>query len=271
MSNILDSKDDKLSLSKKLLILVIFLCGILCILIGRQLQNNEIISSILGLLGSFLVIAIPVEIIKEMFFEKGNLKKYIDAVSVIIDEKNDSVNQAKKFGLARIEESLPIDKLFKDLKPGETLWWLDTFCPGHSHWIKDVGDAVERGVSIKILILDPTSNIAKLRAEEVKKDYTNGSYIRDLSSFKHDFEEWQKYLEKEKNLDLLEVLVYDDLLGVPCYIVTKNDKPIYAYSSMFLTKPTGVKFPHFYWIEGEMCDTLFSYVKEKYDREIKNK
>jgi hypothetical protein len=118
-----------------------------------------------------------------------------------------------------------------------------------------------------MLILDPTSIIAELRSKETVNNYSN--YIGSLNNFKTEFECW------DKKFPGFQHCIYNDLLGSPCYIVTKhdqktnNDIPIHAYSSMYLTKPT-LNSPHFYWIDGPVCHALFEYVKEKWDNHARS-
>jgi hypothetical protein len=183
--------------------------------------------------------------------------------------------QARKFGLSRIENKLPIENLFGDLKPGDTLWWLDTFCPGHNAWIHNVKEALLRGASINMLILNPESDFCRLRAEEVLGNPTHTtveSYQDELRKFLRNFCELKKQFDEKTNLDYsghvgrLDIVTYDDLLGVPCYVVTKDNVPIYAYSSMYLAHSTGVDFPHLFWSHGDMLKNLYIYVKNKYEK-----
>jgi|GEM_PF-3023147 hypothetical protein len=250
-----------------LVITTIFLLGVSFLLLGRIFEKQGILSQFLDLVGSFLVIAIPLEILREFFFEKISRESFVRQVSKLFDEKIDTeMMQTRKFGLSRIYDFLPIEKLFDDLLPGDTLWWLDTYCPGHKRWIENVKNAIQRDVIINMLVLDPSSPFCSLRAQEIGGLYTTDSYISELKLFIKDFEKCRDVLTSQNALGYLDIIIYNDLLGVPCYIVTRNEKPIYAYSSMFLTKSTGTGFPHFYWEQGPMCISLYQYVKEKYDK-----
>ena len=249
-----------------LLIRIIFLVGVLCLSLSRQV-NFEILSQILELMGSFLVIAVPVELIREFFFEKINRASFVSEVSKFFDDKIDAeLIQARKFGLGRIENSLPVAQIFNDLQQGDTLWWLDTFCAGHKTWIESAKQAIQRGAPINMLILDPTSSFCVMRATEIGDFFTNESFTDELRLFIKDFEKCRNDFINQKNvLGHLDIVTYNNLLGVPCYIVTRDGKPIYAYSSMYLSKSTSINFPHFNWEQGPMCEYLYHYVKGKYD------
>jgi len=256
-----DFKLPNLPINKWLLILLVFLSGLLCLLISRHIENYKIFSLILELLGAFLVIAIPLEILRELFFEEATRASFALQVSQLFDDKIDAeLIQARKFGLDRIENSLPVKVLFDRLQQGDTLWWLDTYYPGHKIWIDNIRLAVQRGVSINMLILDPLSPFCAMRAKEI--GYTNESFTAELRFFIADLEECRRNLNQKNGH--ITIFIYNNLLGVPCHVVTRDDIPIYAYSSMYLNKPTHVgDFPHFCWSQGPMCEILFNYVKEK--------
>ena len=246
-----------------LLITLIFLFGIICLLASRQFQEYALLSLILDLIGGFLVVAIPVEILREMFFEEANMESFVAQVDQLFDDKIDAeLIQARKIGLDSIESSISFQRVFDDLRPKDTLWFLDTFAPAHMSWIEHVSLALQRGASVNMLILDPVSPLCKMRAIELSNAFTPRTFREQLKSFIEDFNR----LSKQKNLKgHLSIVLYDNLLGIPIYLVSRNDKPIYAYSSMYLSRPTGVDFPHFRWREGPMCEILFQYVKEKYN------
>lgn len=260
------NKSVDISREKLLIISVLFFIGFSLLLLSKQIEN-ETCSLIVELLGSFLVIAIPVEIIREVFFEEVNRASFTQEVSQLFDDKIDAkLIQAREFGLGRIDDSLNVKAMFDKLEPDDTLWWLDTFCPGHNQWIEHVKKAVQRGASINMLILDSKSTFCEMRAKEIEESYTKGSFNSELNLFIEDFKQCKESLKQKKYPGSLKIFLYDDLLGVPCYIVTKNNKAIYAYSSMYLTEPTGVKFPHFYWREGLMCNYLYNYVVKKSEK-----
>ena len=126
---------------------------------------------------------------------------------------------------------MPIDEILTNLYPGETLWWLETFYPNKIFLVEELKIALEKGAFVKMLILQPNSEVSKEREKEIAEnsDYQNYSvllinFIEQISNMK------AKY---PNNLDYK---TYDSLLGVPCYVITKDAHPIYAYSGMYLNK-----------------------------------
>jgi hypothetical protein len=233
--------------------------------------ENEIINLLFELSGAFLTIAIPLEFIRELFYSQIHETEFKKLVGDLFDEKIDrKLLDATKLGLDHIDKSLYIEKLFDELQAGDTLWWLDTFCPGEILWIGHVKRAIQRGVIVNMLILAPDSPLCAMRAKELEPRFTSESFTEQLNRFYNEFKRYQNEFEEQGFKEKLNIVLYHDLLGVPCYIVERDKQAIYAYSSMYLTEPTGANFPHFCWNKGEMCDILFSYVKGKYIRSMTN-
>lgn len=251
-----------------IILVLIFLIGFSSFLISKlEIFENEIINLFFELFGAFVSIAVSLEFLRESFYSQIHLKEFTDQVERLFDKKIDAqLIQAREYGLELIEKALPIEKLFDELQPNDTLWWLDTFCPGEIRWINHFKEAIERGVTVNMLIMDPKSHLCAMRAKELESCFTLESFIEQLRGFIKEFQRHQRNFEDKGYSEKFNIVLYDDLLGVPCYIVERNKQPIYAYSSMYLTEPTGLGFPHFRWKEGYMCNTLFSYVKRKYDR-----
>lgn len=258
-------KEEKLSGFQKLLIGFLLLLGFLFLIVSEHIHEYNLWKLILHLLGAFLIIAIPIELIREYFFEEVNRKSFVDAVDQLFDKKIDAqLIQARKFGLERIEE-LPIERLFDCLKEGDTLWWLDTFCPGQKRWINHVKQAIERGAIINMLILDPESSSCEMRATELCDEFAGQGFKDELKLFITAFKDLQERIRKSRTAGDIHISFYSGLLGVPCYIVEKDGHAIYAYSSMYLSAATGVSFPHFLWEKGDMCEMLLAYVRKKWD------
>ena len=110
-----------------------------------------------------------------------HLEKLLQLSFSVLDDKIDAeLIQARKMRFGRIVDSSPIPKLFDDLKKGDTLWWLDVYCPNHDEWMCHVDKAIQRGASIKMLIPDPDTPFCHLRAEEISEYYKNDKYILNL-------------------------------------------------------------------------------------------
>lgn len=171
-------------------------------------------------------------------------------------------------GLVQIIPEMNFELLFDQLENGDELYWLDTFAPSSIMWIKDVVDAARRGAVMKFLVLSPYSKLAPLRANELGSFFLPKDFIRELTGFEKRLTEARDILEtdKRKNID---VLLYEDLLGCPIYLIRKKGVPVKALSSFYLGKATGTKFPHFEWTNSgpdNFIRELDTYVISKWNR-----
>jgi hypothetical protein len=72
----------------------------------------------------------------------------------------------------------------------------------------------------------------------------------------------------------LDVVEYNDLLGSPIYLNRRNNRPVWAFTSSYLAKPTTKHNPYFKWVsvknesggETGFIEQIDKYIIEKWDR-----
>jgi hypothetical protein len=108
------------------------------------------------------------------------------------------------------------------------------------------------------------SGMIALRAAEVKGDFIDDKEYRDaMRVFNVRLNDLKDSLPGEAK-DRLVINKYDDLPGCPIILKVSNQKVVYAYSSVYLNKPTTHDFVWIKWSEeGTMSGDLFEYVKRK--------
>jgi len=263
-----DNEQPGLTITRWLVIVVLFLIGVLFVSVAHEMPTQTLPAALMELAGSFIVIAIPVELIREFFFSDIERQKNLRDIGTLFDGKiSDLLVNAKKYGLDRLVDEIDFRKLFSQLEKGDTLWWLDTFAPSHKQWLDSVQSALDKDATVKMLILQPGCHSMAYRGTEIGGFFTPEKFERDLRAFLEDF----KYCAETRQPTArghLEIKIYDDSLGCPIYLVEKQGKPAFAYSSMYLVKPTGVAFPHFKWVDAEapVLDILYKYIGEKFAR-----
>jgi hypothetical protein len=166
----------------------------------------------------------------------------------------------------RIAPKMDFFKLFDDLQAGQTLYWLDTFCPSFESWVPNLIRAVGRGAHIRMLALDPDCENARNRAAELASTYGTESFLSDLRRFINTIRDCKSqciYLEGS-----LTLLPYHDLLGAPTYIVCdESDKPLYGFSADYLCDPS-VTGRHFCWTTHHRVEleSRLRYAFTKWDK-----
>jgi len=236
-----------------------------------QIENKQY-KEIARSLGAFLAASVLVEFLYNITVRPYDDNRLTERLSTLMQREFQRLTKTKGYGLLGIEEELDWAEILSGLPPNCTLWWLDTYDPGHKIWLEPMEEAIARGVSFRMLIMSPQSPMLEHRAEELGEHYRPSTFKRELTGFLDEMRTLaRKYPEQ------IKIVEYDDLPSAPIYVLTKEKKgllggtrdvPCQAYSSYFLSEPTGAGFPHLIWKEGEsgFMNELFKYVVEKWER-----
>lgn len=250
--------------------LLAFATGLVFLLLSRHYFTTEALVTIFGLLGSYLTISIVVNLFHTSFIRPSEDEARDENLKKLLDQRINSIlGNSAKYGFAGFIPEMDFKGLFNSLESGDTLWWLDTYCPGHGLWEDELRRAISRGALIHMLVLSPDSRYAEDRAREIGGTYTPQRFKNELGSFREALEIIRTELQAASGH--VEIVEYTDRPGMPVYLVVKKDGGVYGYSSLFLGKPTGVAFPHMRWIMAEVgvVQQLLDYVQAKWRRNAK--
>jgi hypothetical protein len=82
---------------------------------------------------------------------------------LLTDEVTDKLDRLlegrERYGLVRFHNRMDFAALFEELEMGDKLFWLDTYCPGYQGFTDNLQEALQRGVHIQMLVIDPCSEI----------------------------------------------------------------------------------------------------------------
>lgn len=217
--------------------------------------------------GSVLGVGASIEIIKLFVINdgKGMLSKQLDSfVDVIVKLLNWKKNNLafEKIGLSSIQFGWNAKAFFDQAESNDTLLWLDTFDPNYSspEWKTSFRNALDKGVKIKMLVMDKDSEAAEMRAREVNAKW----------DFFDNQEHFNGYLFDEHNEDIksgnLEVRSYVDLPCAPIYIWKKSNGEMRSYSSYFLTtRSADSEMPHFVFNQNEQSKGFSKMLMSYFD------
>ncbi|MDG1818383.1 MAG: hypothetical protein P8H31_00975 [Porticoccaceae bacterium] len=247
-----------------------FVLGLLFLALSKLYFDDEILITITGLLGAYLTISVVVNIL-----HKWILQPYVDLTQkkeiegLISDKIDNLIENSRKYGFDGLVDQIDFQAIFDDLNENDTLWWLDTFSPGHTAWEDNIKQALKRGANINMLVLSPNADhLIKCRADEIGGQYTPERFKSEIERFI----EYMEHIVFESSGEKgnLEIRLYDDLLAVPMYIVSTGNKARFAYSSFYLNSATAINFPHLKWKEsGEaVIEMLFEYIQFKWNKKV---
>ena len=250
--------------------LISFLAGIAIIFWSINIETNYPDSSkFLKTVGSFLTISVVISILYSIFIKPSEDASRKDELSNLLDKKiNEIVTDKGKYGLSGIKKNIDFKALFSALSKNQTLWWLDTYPLGVGMWTEELKGALERGANIKMLVLSPQSENVTHRANELGNEFSPIQFKTDLERFLN----LLKSIDQNELAGTLEVRTYDELIGLPLYIVSEKRKPVVGYSGFFLCAPTAAGSPHIKWENGNtpILSSMASYIESKWDRNLEN-
>lgn len=157
-------------------------------------------------------------------------------------------------------------QIFREVEAGETIDWLDTYCPRQNQFLQDIEDCVRRGVHVRMLVIEAGCINAKLRSEELKSRAEGGKeFDGGLAEFRRRMDRVSE--EVKGSAGTFAVLTYSDLLGVPMYLIRDEKKVVRkAYFSLYLSRATGY-CSHLELSKGEWLTYMSEYFDEKWTRQ----
>lgn len=193
-------------------------------------------------------------------------------LSWLLGNKNDSprhemLSSALASGLVNIRPECNYSNLFQSLRKGDELLWLDTYSMSYSIFMRDLGEAAARGAALKIMVIKPNSEVARLRALEIEQAaFDDESFSSQSQAF---IDAMIKTVENAQgnNIDV-EIRTYSGLPGVPMYLVRRKNRPAQLITGFYLNRPSDNEW-HIDWnpVEGGMLFQFEDYFRDKWQRD----
>lgn len=184
-------------------------------------------------------------------------------------------------GLVGVREELDVVDVLRGVRPGQELWWMDTFPLTLAGDLDAIRRSLDAGVRVRLLVLDPRSPALAARLREIRHHY--GLSPMDL---RRGFDTLVHQLRVLGEADpvvaeRLEVRVHDGLPGAPLFLVlgdpaapadpavdpgTAQPSPptgpavVRAYSSYYLLDASQ-DMPYLEWREGPFAERLHGYAR----------
>ncbi len=182
------------------------------------------------------------------------------------------VKSASELGLVGISKKMNFHDLLSQLQPSEELIWLDTYCPDLPNFQEDFASALARGVSFRILAIDPSAEVLELRALEIDEKYGFHSG-RDISVFRNEAIGQIKRLQAMPNQitssGQLALRLYRSLPCAPIYVRLRDGEAIVGYTSYFLSSASFDQ-PHLIWrgVAEGMLANFVQYFSSKWESAV---
>lgn len=175
------------------------------------------------------------------------------------------VEASERLGLAGMKEKLDYRELLDSLRAGDELLWLDTFAQSYLSFMGQLRPALEKGATIRMLVIDPDSENTRHRSAEIGDNMFDDPQAFSIlvSGF---IDTVKRVACQAKNTKgSIEVRTYRDLPCIPFYIVRREGISLRGYSSFFFHRPTDSYF-HLRWryAEGGFLSEASDYFERKW-------
>ncbi len=230
-------------------------------------QIIYVILSFFGETGHFLAAVVSVHLVYDLFLKEQEDEIISEKIHEQLSRlKNETIPIMMDYGLEEIHR-FKLEELLKGLKKGDELHWLDTYCPQINGILNRLEEALELEVKVKILTMKKDSNVAKYRSQELEGEVQDEFVLFNQQvNLYHDG--LSKILSKQesRSKDNLEVRFYDDLPGVPMYIVVRDGVLFVGYTGWYLNKSAS-KNIFLKWgpAKKAVLESVESYFDKKWD------
>jgi hypothetical protein len=254
-----DEGGRSLDLQSGLIAIVILLLGVCLILLSNEISARSG-GEVLREAGFVIVGTVLVTFVYEFVLRRSH-DKYMEEMIA-----NSLVTKGPKYGITSVKTRMDFPGIFDQLKDGDVLLWLDTYCPDAPNYQEHLLSAIQRGAAVDMLAIRPDSEPARLRAAEIKSSFAY-SFPRFRDEARIQIDKLREALQGStpEVARRVRLRLYDDLPCIPMYILVRGSRPMVGYTSFFLGYPT-FKEPHLEWTitaEGFLYK-FYDYFVEKW-------
>lgn len=177
-----------------------------------------------------------------------------------LGDLGDLIRGSTDHGLSGTEHPFDAINEIRDLKKNDTVYIMDTRI-ADTNIQTSLRNALEAGVSLKILVMHPDSEQAKYRFLDLDDSTSFDRYQRSLVNQKTDLDQ----LASEDKIDL-EVNYTKEWITCPIFIAYSGSHE-FAYTGYYLNN-RAMEFPNVYWKSGKagFLDKLKIYFDIKWNR-----
>jgi hypothetical protein len=227
---------------------------------------SGVASTILQSVGSFLVGTVVIGYAYQYFLGEEMENRTVAKLDDVLRERVDNMFPgADRYGFSGFATEIP-RSVFDDLEEGDELLWLDTYSPDLRLFLPRLCRAVQKGASLRMLVINPGAETARLRAKEILGvGYEESTFCDDTLDFLSVLADAAADLiEAPGNL---EVRSYSDLPCVPMYLRLRTDREISGITGYFLSEPS-FDTVHIKWTSTEngMLAGFRSYFEHKWSQ-----
>jgi len=212
------------------------LLGVVAYLLSA-LVDSDAFRAVLQGIGSFLIAAVAIGYAYQYFLSDEIETRTVSKLDEVLEHRIDKIILgASRHGFGGFVNAAP-RQAFEHLSVGDELLWLDTYSPDLPLFGSKLRQAVRAGASLRMLVIDPQADTARMRADEiVEPGYERSKFCADAQAFLDYLGAAAKELAGEPGR--LEVRCYEDLPCIPMHLHLRQGEPVTGTTGFFLSAPS---------------------------------
>lgn len=220
---------------------------------------------VLQSIGGFLIGTVVVSYAYEYFLHEETENRTIAKLDDVLGRRVDGIFPgAAQYGFNGFATEAPRNS-FDALEAGDELLWLDTYSPDLMLFAPKLQSALERGAMVRMLMIDPTADTTRMRAEEIAEaGYDPSHFSEGAANFFDVVVNAAKQLNSPHGK--LEIRRFSDLPCVPMYLRLRDGRPISGVTGYFLSEAS-FNAVHIRWsaASGGMLAGFHRYFERKWN------
>jgi hypothetical protein len=242
-----------------LLVLAIGVILILSGLLREAHDSHDVLGSIMRDAGVVMVGTVLVTFLLESVLRRDYDQHVYRRV------ENGLLPAARRYGLVGVVPKLDFPSLFDTLGDGDELLWHDTYNPTHSTFLPAMTKALSRGARMKMLTINPSSQIAEYRARDIAEGYAHAAFVAGARSARESILDSLRPLAPETR-ERFMLREYSDMPAAPFYVICKQGRAESGFSSYFFRRASFLE-PHMEWTSTNdgFLERMYEYFTFKWE------
>ena len=233
-----------------LLVVVLFLVGLILMLYASNNHSENHWIRFIGEIGAFVAAAIGSHFIYDRFLRKDE--------ELLFVEKLRQLQFEKESGIITTYEKFPLQDFVDDAKSGKhKLWILQTWISNLISIEDSIRAALEKNMTVDILILNPKSNSAMARGIELGMVDDDDHVSREINSNLSKLSQLSSELKHPSNF---KIKLYDGNGIFDIYGIDDN-----IYLGFFWRKKNSIEAPHLKLKLKDNSSYFSYYAKRHFD------
>lgn len=183
--------------------------GVLLVVIPETFNATPFWNKAFATVGAVFITIGVLDLVREFTSSNRKEKELFNGIASIIQQEFDRQSKQSSLGVIDVCPRFPTTKFSEIVEMAEEVWICQTWLPNINDLLPSISVAAKQGSDIKIILLDPNSDVVHLRTSDL--GYKDSDFV--ANQIKANLQELKAITEEHSNV---EVRLYQSL---PCFAI----------------------------------------------------